>query len=69
MIEPELISNLSLHWAAVSGSGFPVPPPMALSTVLSVAGLFAQSGVAILIAVVFAGLLRLYWRPFLRHWA
>ena len=69
MIEPELISNLSLHWAAVSGSGFLVPPPMALSTVLSVAGLFAQSGVAILIAVVFAGLLRLYWRPFLRHWA
>ena len=30
---------------------------MALSTVLSVAGLFAQSGVAILIAVVFAGLM------------
>ena len=41
---------------------------MALSTVLSVAGLFAQSGVAILIALVFGGLLRRYWRPFLRHW-
>ncbi|MEP6730036.1 MAG: EAL domain-containing protein [bacterium] len=41
---------------------------MALSTVLSVAGLFAQSGVAILIAFVLGGLLRRYWRPFLRHW-
>ena len=41
---------------------------MALSTVLSVAGLFAQSGVAILIALVLGGLLRRYWRPFLRHW-
>ncbi len=41
---------------------------MALSLVLAVAGLFAQSGVAILIAVVLRGLLRRYWRPFLRHW-
>ncbi len=41
---------------------------MALYTVLSVAGLFAQSGVAILIAFVLGGLLRRYWRPFLRHW-
>src|SRR4051812_43882212 len=42
---------------------------MALSTVLSITGLFAQSGVAILIAVILGWLLRLYWRPFLRHWA
>ncbi|MEP6991502.1 MAG: EAL domain-containing protein [bacterium] len=41
---------------------------MALYTVLSVVGLFAQSGVAILIAFVLGGLLRRYWRPFLRHW-
>ena len=41
---------------------------MALFTVLSVAGLFAQSGVAILIALVLGGLLRRYWRPFLHHW-
>src|SRR3954465_11239918 len=41
---------------------------MALSTVLSITGLFAQSGVAILISVVLGGLLRRYWRPFLRHW-
>jgi diguanylate cyclase (GGDEF)-like protein len=41
---------------------------MALYTVLSVTGLFAQSGVAILIALVLGGLLRRYWRPFLRHW-
>jgi diguanylate cyclase (GGDEF)-like protein len=41
---------------------------MPLSTVLTVAGLFAQSGVAILIAFVLGGLLRRYWRPFLRHW-
>src|SRR3954465_11658563 len=41
---------------------------MALSTVLSLAGLFARSGVAIVIAVVLGGLLRRYWRPFLRHW-
>ncbi|MDB4917446.1 MAG: hypothetical protein JWM95_5090 [Gemmatimonadetes bacterium] len=41
---------------------------MALPTVLSIAGLFAQSGVAILIAIVMGGLLRRYWRPFLRHW-
>ena len=41
---------------------------MALPTVLTVAGLFAQSGVAIFIALVLSGLLRRYWRPFLRHW-
>lgn len=41
---------------------------MALFTVLAIAGLFAQSGVAILIAIILGGLLRRYWRPFLRHW-
>jgi diguanylate cyclase (GGDEF)-like protein len=41
---------------------------MASNTVLSVAGLLAQAGVAILIAFVLGGLLRRYWRPFLRHW-
>ncbi|MES2178167.1 MAG: EAL domain-containing protein [Gemmatimonadota bacterium] len=41
---------------------------MTLSNWLSVAGLFAQSGVAVLIAFVYGGLLRRYWRPFLRHW-
>jgi diguanylate cyclase (GGDEF)-like protein len=41
---------------------------MPLPTFLTVAGLLAESGVAVLIAVVFFGLLRLYWRPFLSHW-
>ena len=41
---------------------------MSFTTILSIAALFAQSGVAILIAVVLEGLRRRYWRPFLRHW-
>ena len=41
---------------------------MSLTTILSIAALFAQSGVAILIAVVLEGLRRRYWRPFLPHW-
>jgi diguanylate cyclase (GGDEF)-like protein len=42
---------------------------MAPHNVLSVAGLFAQSGTAVLIAVVLGALHQRYWRPFLRHWA
>lgn len=42
--------------------------PMFLTTVLSIAALFAQSGVAILIAVLLEGLRRRYGRPFLLHW-
>lgn len=41
---------------------------MPLSTVITVAGLFTQSAVSVLIALVLGGLLRQYWRPFLRHW-
>jgi diguanylate cyclase (GGDEF)-like protein len=41
---------------------------MSFTTILSIAALFAQSGVAILIAVVLEGLRRRYWRPFLLHW-
>ncbi|MDB4884160.1 MAG: hypothetical protein JWL95_2926 [Gemmatimonadetes bacterium] len=41
---------------------------MPLPTFLTVAGLFVQSGAALLIACVFVGLHRRYWRPFLRHW-
>jgi diguanylate cyclase (GGDEF)-like protein len=41
---------------------------MTLPTFLTVAGLLAESGVAVLIASVFFGLLRRYWRPYLRHW-
>lgn len=41
---------------------------MPLSTVITIAGLFTQSAVAVLIALVLGGLLRRYWRPFLRHW-
>lgn len=41
---------------------------MPLSTVITVAGFFTQSAVAVLIALVLGGLLRRYWRPFLRHW-
>src|SRR5437870_2371958 len=41
---------------------------MPLPTFLTVSGLFAESAVAILIALVFSGLLRRYWRPYLRHW-
>ena len=42
---------------------------MSFTTILAIAALFAQSGVAILIAVVLEGLRRRYWRPFLLHWA
>ncbi len=38
------------------------------STFLTVSGLLSESGVAIIIATVFFGLLRRYWRPYLRHW-
>ena len=41
---------------------------MAVPVVLSIAGLFAQSGAAIVTAFVFGGLQRRYWRPFLQHW-
>ena len=41
---------------------------MALSTILSIASLFVQSAAALLVAAVFLGLQRRYWRPFLRHW-
>ena len=41
---------------------------MPLPTFLTVAGLFVLSGAAFLIACVFFGLHRKYWRPFLQHW-
>ncbi|HEV7993959.1 MAG TPA: EAL domain-containing protein [Gemmatimonadaceae bacterium] len=41
---------------------------MPLPTFLTVASLFVQSGAALLIACVFFGLHRRYWRPFLQHW-
>lgn len=41
---------------------------MPLSAFLTVTGLLVQSGTALLIAAVFAGLHRRYWRPFLLHW-
>ncbi|MBA3672603.1 MAG: EAL domain-containing protein [Gemmatimonadaceae bacterium] len=41
---------------------------MPLSSFLNVAGLTLQAGAALLIAAVFSGLHRRYWRPFLRHW-
>jgi diguanylate cyclase (GGDEF)-like protein len=41
---------------------------MPLPTFLTVAGLFVLSGAAVIIACVFFGLHRRYWRPFLRHW-
>ena len=41
---------------------------MPLPTFTAVSGLLAESGVAVLIAAVFYGLLRRYWRPYLRHW-
>jgi diguanylate cyclase (GGDEF)-like protein len=41
---------------------------MALSLYLLLVGLVVQSGAALLIAAVFGGLHRRYWRPFLRHW-
>jgi hypothetical protein len=43
-------------------------PSMPLPTFLTVAGLFVTSGAALIIACVFFGLHRRYWRPFLRHW-
>ena len=44
------------------------PFQMPLFTVVTVAGLFTQSVVSVLIALVLGGLLRQYWRPFLRNW-
>ena len=41
---------------------------MPLSFTLMVSGLLAEAGVSILIALVLLGLLRKYWRPYLRHW-
>jgi diguanylate cyclase (GGDEF)-like protein len=41
---------------------------MPLPLFLTVASLFLQAGAALLIACVFVGLQRRYWRPFLRPW-
>ena len=41
---------------------------MPLPKFLTIASLFVQSGAALIIACVFVGLQRRYWRPFLRHW-
>jgi hypothetical protein len=41
---------------------------MPLPLYLTVASLFVQAGAALIIACVFVGLQRRYWRPFLRHW-
>jgi diguanylate cyclase (GGDEF)-like protein len=41
---------------------------MPLPRFLTVVSLFVQAGAALLIAWVFVGLQRRYWRPFLRHW-
>src|SRR5689334_3483851 len=41
---------------------------MPLPTFLTVASLFLQAGAALIIAFVFVGLKRRYWRPFLSHW-
>jgi diguanylate cyclase (GGDEF)-like protein len=41
---------------------------MPLPRFLTVVSLFVQAGAALIIAWVFIGLQRRYWRPFLRHW-
>ncbi|MFL5620145.1 MAG: putative bifunctional diguanylate cyclase/phosphodiesterase [Gemmatimonadaceae bacterium] len=41
---------------------------MPLPLYLTVASLLVQAGAALIIAWVFVGLQRRYWRPFLRHW-
>ena len=41
---------------------------MPLPRFLTIASLFVLSGAALIIACVFVGLQRRYWRPFLRHW-
>jgi diguanylate cyclase (GGDEF)-like protein len=41
---------------------------MPLPRFLTVASLLVQAGAALIIACVFAGLKRRYWRPFLSHW-
>ncbi|PYP81834.1 MAG: hypothetical protein DMD35_00255, partial [Gemmatimonadetes bacterium] len=41
---------------------------MPLPLFLTVASLLVQAGAALLIALVFVGLQRRYWRPFLGHW-
>src|SRR5947208_6134714 len=42
--------------------------PMPLPLFLTVASLLVQAGAALIIACVFVGLKRRYWRPFLTHW-
>ena len=41
---------------------------MPLPQYMTVASLLVQAGAALIIACVFVGLQRRYWRPFLRHW-
>jgi diguanylate cyclase (GGDEF)-like protein len=41
---------------------------MPLPTFLTVVSLLVQAGAALIIACVFVGLKRRYWRPFLTHW-
>jgi len=41
---------------------------MPLPTFLTVASLLLQAGAALIIACVFVGLKRRYWRPFITHW-
>ncbi len=50
------------------GAAVPFSPQMTLPLFLTVAGLLVQSAAALLVAAVFGGLHRRYWRPFLRHW-
>ena len=54
-----------MQWPHQPGFSFHAMFP---TTFLSIAALFAQSGVAILLALVLEGLRRRYWRPFLLHW-
>src|SRR3954452_525840 len=54
--------------APIDPRALPPPVRMPLPRFLTVASLFVQSGAALIIACVFVGLKRRYWRPFLTPW-
>src|SRR3954462_8003119 len=72
-----LVRSLARRWivnirpsrvAPIDPRALPPPVRMPLPTFLTVASLFLQAGAALIIACVFVGLKRRYWRPFLSHW-
>src|SRR5215212_6822751 len=61
-LQPTVVSLVAV------GGALHLAPQMPLPTFLFIVSFFVQSGAALIIAWVFVGLQRRYWRPFLRHW-